>query len=325
MWFETSFFGNPFEHDGYSRARKLLFAYDQLARLAALDAALFAPRIAAAQAAADALSTATSTTGTATGTQRGATLGTDAQLQAYRKVVGGKYNVLLDRFGGNKQAPLLITLFGASVQAYTAELTKTNAKERLTTLNQLLKANATETGADIVQAITGAADAYLGLRTQQTRDKGTTSVAQLAEAALETTLDQALWLNLAAVVTAFPTAAQAPQRHAAANFSLLQRRAAGTQPHTETGTVAPGALVNLVDEGLLPTTRLRLHNPGPVPLYFSLSEAPTRAGLSQRVVLPGQTLDLTAADLGDSPRLPCLNVTILESSPQPGQYAVTVG
>lgn len=325
MWYDTSFFVNPFENPNYSRARKLLFAYDQVARLTALDAGLFGPRISATQAAAEALSTAGSATGAATGTQRGVTLGTDAQLQAYRKVVGGKYNVLLDRFGGNKQAPLLITLFGASVQTYTSELTKTNAKTRLETLNQLLEANATETGADIVKAITDAAGAYLGTRKQQLRDKGTTSVAQLAETTHEAALDQALWLNLAAVVAAYPTPAQAPQRHAAADFSLLQRHAVGPQPHTETGTVAPDAVVNLVNEGLRPNTPLRLRNPGPVLLHFALSDAPNRMGPSIRVVLPGQTLALPASDLGDSTLLPCLNVYLPASSSQPGQYEVTVG
>lgn len=326
MWFETSFFANPFEMPSYSRARKLLFAYDQIARLTALDAMAFGPRISATQTAADALSQAGSATGTATGTQRGATLGTDAQLKAYRKVVGGKYNVLLDRFGGNKQAPLLITLFGASVQAYTADLTKTNAKIRLETLNQLLADNAKETGADIVAAITDAAVTYLGTRKQQTANKGKTSVAQLTEATQETALNQTLWLNLGAVVAHYPTPEQAAQRHAATDFSLLMRRAVGPDPHTETGTVAAGAIVNLLNEDLLPTTKLRLHNTGPVPLRFGLSVVPNRLGNVFRELLPAETLDLLAADLGDVAALPNLNVTnpAPEGGPA-GAYEVTVG
>jgi len=328
MWFETSFFGNPFEHDGYSRARKLLFAYDQIARLSALDAAVFALRISATQVAADALSTAASATGAATGSQRGATLGTDAQLQAYRKVVGGKYNVLVDRFGGNKQAPLLITLFGSSVQPYTSELTKTNAKSRLETLNQLLADNATAVGADIVEAITDAAGVYLGTRKLQTTNKGKTSVAQLTESAQETALDQALWLNLGAVVAHYPTPAQADQRRAAADFSLLLRRSVGPQPHTETGTVPPTESDNVVDDGLLPTTKLRLHNTGPVPLVFALSKHPFKYYSSplDRQLQPGETLALLAGDLGDvvlQPNLLVLNLA-QEGTPD-GTYEVTIG
>jgi hypothetical protein len=327
MWYDVSFFNNPFNNQQYSRARKLLFAYNQIARLTALDATAFAARISATQAAADALSKAGSSTGVATGTQRGTTLGTDAQLQAYRKVVGGKYNVLLERFGGNKQAPLLITLFGNSVQTYTTELSKTNAKVRLEALNQLLTDHLAEVGADVADPIMDAAGTYLGTRAQQTTSKGRTSVAQLAEAAQETALNQALWLNLSAAIGHYPAPEQAPQRHATSDFSLLQRRTTDSGPHTVTGAVAAG-MTKPVGEGLLPATTLRLHNTGTMPLVFALSAEPNQyaPGPLARPLQPGETLDLTAGELGDTTFLPYLVVANPANAGAPnGMYEVIEG
>ncbi|MGI4870775.1 MAG: hypothetical protein ACRYFX_06285 [Janthinobacterium lividum] len=324
MWFETSFFGNPFSGEQYIRARKLLYAYDQIARFTALDAAAFAVRIQATQAAADDLSAAVSTTGAATGTQRGATSGTDTLLQAYRRVVGSKYTVLLDQENGNKNALLLLTVFGASIQRYTRDLTKTNAKERMDTLNQLLAANSKAVGPAIVKAIGDAATAYLGQRANQVTDKATTATAQLDESTQELALDQALWLNLGAVVAQYPAADQERQRHAAADFSVLQRRPAGAHAHTEAGALPPHAVLNLVDSGLLPTTALRLHNPGSGPLYFALSDAlGTFPATGYQEMKPADTFTGTAADLGDPILHPYLNVQ--NPTNAPGTYEVKIG
>ena len=115
---------------------------------------------------------------------------------------------------------------------------------------------------------------------------------------------------------------------AAADFSLLQRRAVAAQHHTETGTLAPGAIVNLINEGLLPTTRLHLHNAGPVPLQFGLSKLPNKLfpgpGQAFRELQPAETLDLTAADLGDVAHLSYFNVLNPAESGADGRYEVTV-
>jgi hypothetical protein len=324
MWFELAFFGNPFNNQQYSRPRKLLFAYDQLSRLTALDPEAFGPQISATQAAADSLSKAAGSTGAATGTQRGTTTGTDAQLKAYRKVVGGKYNVLLDHFGGDKSAELLITLFGDSVQRYTRDLTKTNAKERMDELDKLLTANKTAVGADIVKAIGDAANAYLGKRKTQTDNKGKTSAAQLTEGTQETVLNQVLWLNMGAIVAQYPAPEQEPSRRAAADFSLLLRRSVGPQPTTETGPLAPHSLVNLVDDGLKPSTKLKLHNPGPAVLHFALSATiDSFPSTGYQPLKPGETLTLTAADLGDVALLPNLNAQ--NDTDLAGSYEITIG
>ncbi len=324
MWYETSFFGNPFESPNYSRARKGLYAADQVARLTALDAEAFAARISATQAAAEALSKAAGSTGAATGTQRGATAGTDAQLQAYRRTVGGKYNVLLDRFGGDKSAELLLTIFGSSVQKYTRDLTKTNAKQRMDELDQLLVTNQKAVGADIVKAIGDAAAAYLGKRETQTTDKAATAVSQLGESTQEKALNKELWLNLGAVVAEYPAPEQERQRHASADFSLLMRHTVGHTPETLTGTLPAHTLADLVDAGLRATTKLHLHNTGPAALRFALSDDPdTFPATGYQEVKPGETLALTAADLGDVLTAPFLNVQ--NPTESLGSYEVTVG
>lgn len=324
MWYEISFFGNPFSSRQYIPARKLLYADDQVARLTALDAVGFAQPIAATRAAAGKLSAAASTAGAATGTQRGATNNVDSLLKACRVVIGSRYNVLLGQFNNDRSAPLLRTVFGSSIQHYTRDLSKTNAPKRLGELKKLLETNATAVGAGIVQDITGAADAYLTQRTAQTQNLADTSTAHLAESTEEAALDQVLWLNLGAVVQRYPATNQQRERHAAANFALLERRPASTAAPTETGTLAPGTTFNLVDSGLAPATPLRLHNTGAVPLRFALSpDLGTFPATGYQEVLPGATLALTAADLGTPLTQPCLNV--YNPAAAEGQYEVRVG
>ena len=324
MWYEVSFLSNPFSNVYYIPARKLLYADDQVARLTALDAVGFAGPIAATRAAVAKLSAAASTAGAATGTQRGATSSVDALLQACRVVIGSRYNMLLGQLDNNKSAPLLRTVFGDSIQHYTRELNKTNAPRRLGELRQLLDANAAVVGAGIVGDINNAAEAYLAQRKAQTQHLADTSTAHLTESTEEQALDQVLWLNLSAVVQRYPGPEQARERHSTANFLLLERRSARSTAHTEAGTLAPAATFNLVDSDLLPTTPLRLHNTGPVPLRFALSaDLATFPATGYQEVLPGATLALTAADLGTPLTQPCLNVH--NPAPAEGRYEVRVG
>ena len=120
-------------------------------------------------------------------------------------------------------------------------------------------------------------------------------------------------------------AAQERERHATANFVLLERRPVGPSAHTNTGRLAPGATLNLVDSGLVPATPLRLHNPGTVPLRFALSAGlNTFPAAGYQEVPPGATLSLTAADLGSPLTQPCLNVHNPDAAAD-GQYEVRVG
>ena len=127
----------------------------------------------------------------------------------------------------------------------------------------------------------------------------------------------------------YPTPEHATQRRAAAAFSLLQHRPVAPQHHPETSTLAPGEFVNLINEGLLPSTRLHLHNARPVPPQFGLSKLPNKFflgfGQAFRELHPTETLGLLAGDLSDMTLLPYFNVHNLAELGADGKHKVTVG
>lgn len=325
-----AFSNNPFSGDArYSRERKVRFGYDNAARLQSLDAAAFAAEISATIAVCQQVEAALGHTGSAVGIGRGLTRGTDAALATYREVVGSKYNVVRDRLG--KKSDVITTVFGDSIQRFTQELTKTNAAARMEELGALLAAHAAAVGADVVDAIQAAADAYTGKRTVQRAKLGDVGTAQVGAQGAETTLDQQLWRNACRVVLVYPSAAAADhaRRAAAANFSLLERPATGQALHLA-GAVTPQGLVNLLDpadesEQLQPDTALKLANTGAADLRFSLSKSATDPGDGPVVTLGlGERRTLKASELGDVVTTPYLNV-VNSSTDAPGAYEVTVG
>ena len=323
----NDFVANPFDDKRFSRERKILFGYDNAARLTALDPAAFAAEIAATTTACGALEKALGQTGSAVGTGRGNTIGTNDALQHYRDVVGSKFRVAQDRLG--KTATVLTTVFGKSIQRFTTELTKTNAAARLEELDLLLAANKGTIGDDIVTAIADAAEAYTGKRTVQRTSLTDVSTAQLAAQTAEVALDQQLWGNACRVVLVYPSDADADKarRHAAANYSLLVRPAhAG--PQKISGSIEAHALLNLfAPDGadvLTPTTALVLHNIGPDGLRFGLGKDATDLDeATARTLAAGEKLTLTAANLGDVGLRPYLNCQ--NPMAAPGAYEVIIG
>lgn len=323
----NAFRSNPHDDARYSRERKIRFGYDNSARLKGLDPVRFAGQITATDTACSNLSIAMGRTGTAVGIGRGQTYGTDAALQAYREVVGSKYNVVRDRLG--KKSAIVLTVFGSSIQRFTTELNKSNADARMEELDKLLDAHKTDVGTDVVEAIGDAVEAYTGKRTIQREKLGLVGTTQVAAQAAEAALDQQLWINACEVVLAYPSHSDDDQarRAAAANYSLLERPDSGGPLHLK-GKVPPGAVLNLLapddDEILLPDTVLTFTNAGKSALRFVLMKAPGEFDESAAITVgPGETLVRKAADLGDVTLLAYLNV--FNPSPAVGAYDVAIG
>ena len=322
-----SFLDNPLtDNPRYSRERKIRFGYDQAGRLTRLDAAVFGAEISATTAACGALEMSLGRTGGAVGEGRGATIGSNAALQHYQQLVGSKYRVLQDRVG--KEAALMTTVFGSSIQKFTTELTKTNAAARMEELDVLLDNHKAAVGDDIVTAIADAATAYTGKRTVQRAALATAETAYLGDQAAETALDQQLWLNACRVVIAYPSASDTDtaRRRAAADYSLLLRPAA-QGPEKVSGPVAAQAVVTVfVPDGLdvlLATTSLTLHNTGTTELRFGLATATDFDKSTARALAPGEQLTCTAADLGDPATHPYLNV--YNPTDEAGAYEAVIG
>ena len=145
----------------------------------------------------------------------------------------------------------------------------------------------------------------------QGKEKGEVAKRRATAADAETALDAVLWLNQAAIITAYSLAAQQPQREAAANYSLLYRPAAGDTATTYADYLAAGAVADVrADEPdtplPAPSTRLVLRNPGRVRLQLALGKSATDfpKDASVREVAPGATLTLLLGELGDAAACP---------------------
>jgi murein DD-endopeptidase MepM/ murein hydrolase activator NlpD len=310
--FTNAYQTNPFEARAFTRARKVVFALDQVSRFRQLDATAFAARISATEAAAQALSQALAGTNSALDQQLAATAGTDAALEAVRKVISAEYAVLKSRQGG-ADSPTVLRIFGSDIEDYTRGLTHTNAADRLLGLRQNLIANPDVLAVADAQRIKDAIGTYTGNRSDQTDEKGTVAQHRATTDDAETAIDAVLWLNQAAIISTYSLAVQQPQRDAAANYSLLYRPGGSPQPVTYADYLAAGATVHVradepADELLpAPATRLVLRNPGPVRIQVALSASATAFPPTGSVeIAPGTTATLTLVALGDPVARPYL-------------------
>ncbi len=324
---EAVFLHNPFTSVGFRRRRKLIFLLDQMARLTALDADGFAARLKLSQAIAQLVSDAMSDTGSALNQQMGATVDSDAAFENVRKVAGQQFAILQATLG--KGSTGLVNIFGRHIMDYTEGLTHSNAVQRLPTLLKNVGTNAEIAGPVAVKALTDAIKQYTNAHTDQGGDKGTVATHRASAASLDGQLNQVLWQNQTAVVDRYPTAADDPQRLAAADYNLLSPPAPGHHS-TTFADYLPAGTTHDVDEDdpqplPAPTTRLVLSNPGAVRLQVALSASHTdfpAAGIVQEVA-PGATVKIVLADLGDSLALPFLLVR--NPTSELGQYKVVLG
>lgn len=325
--FEAFIQTNPFDKSMYTRPRKVVFLLDQVFRFEALDPKGFAERIVQSRSVAQAMSAALSETGSAVDQQMGATVTSDLTFEEVRRVAGQQFAILQATLG--KGSAGLVAIFGHHITDYTSGLTHTNAVTKLPTLLRNLGANAAIAGPTAVDALTTAINAYLASHTDQSGEKGSVAQHRATAASFDPGLNQVLWQNQTAVVDRYPTAADQPQRIAAANYSLLQRPAAGPHAITYADFLAAGHTADVTAGSQLPlpapATRLVLRNPGRVRLQVALSAAlqPFPSSGAVQEMAPGTTLTLTLGALGDPAALPLLLVH--NPTSELGQYEVVLG
>ena len=313
----------PFENVKFSPARKIVFGLDMAGRLETLNAALFAERIGLTREGCAALSAALGSTGSSLSQQTGATALTNDKLEAVRYAIGSNAPLVKKRAKGDMSQ--MKKIFTGHVTYFTADLNHGNAATRLDEMVKNMAANPTLVPKDMKEEITGAIKAYWDDRKTQETEKSAVSGGRLGTSKAETALNQVLWLNECAVVTAYPAPEQLPDRKAATNHSLLLPAGGGTTAHTYADFLQTHATADVVAGPLpLPGTRLVLANPGAVRVCFGLSASATvfpTAGVVE--VLPGATLKMKLQDLGDPLALPYLLVH--NPTSELGQYKVTLG